>query len=164
MTFGHVVDAISKAFELVGVAIIVLGATWAFARFVSALLRHEATTRRYQAFRRDLGRAILVGLEVLVAADIIRTVAIDPSFTSIGVLGLLVLVRTFLSWSLEVEIHGRWPWQQAQALQQPTAPPAVRAQAPLDRAGADTWESAPPPMKPGQEAGTHALGNSPLCT
>jgi uncharacterized membrane protein len=63
--------------------------------------------------RQGLGHAILVRLELLVAAEIIRTVAIDPTFQSVGVLGLIVTVRTFLSWSLEVEINGRWPWQSA---------------------------------------------------
>jgi uncharacterized membrane protein len=62
-------------------------------------------------FRRMLGRAILTGLELLVAADIIRTVAIDPTLESVAVLGVIVLIRTFLSFSLEVEIDGRWPWQ-----------------------------------------------------
>jgi uncharacterized membrane protein len=61
--------------------------------------------------RQSLGRVILLGLELLVAADIIRTVATSPTFTSVGVLGLIVVIRTFLSYSLEVEINGRWPWQ-----------------------------------------------------
>lgn len=55
--------------------------------------------------------ALLLGLEILVAADIIRTIALEPSFSSVGVLGLLVIVRTFLSWSIVVELEGRWPWQ-----------------------------------------------------
>ena len=62
-------------------------------------------------FRRMLGRAILTGLELLVAADIIRTVAIDPTLESVAILGLIVIIRTFLSFSLEVEIYGRLPWQ-----------------------------------------------------
>jgi uncharacterized membrane protein len=65
----------------------------------------------YRQYRGDLGRAILLGLEFLVAADIIGTVAVDPTFRSLGVLGLIVLIRTFLSFALEVEIQGRWPWQ-----------------------------------------------------
>jgi uncharacterized membrane protein len=115
MNAVHVIENISIAFELAGVAIIVIGAVYAFALFVIAIIRHEGGITRYRAFRQNLGRAILIGLEVLVAADIIRTVAIDPSFASVGVLGLLVLVRTFLSWSLEVEIRGAWPWQQARS-------------------------------------------------
>jgi uncharacterized membrane protein len=68
-------------------------------------------TDRYRALRQRLGRAILLGLELLVAADIIRTVAVTPTFTSAGVLGIIVVIRTFLSFSLEVELEGRWPWQ-----------------------------------------------------
>ena len=78
---------------------------------------HARTSRgvdaalRYQRYREDLGRAILVGLEVLVAADIVRSVALDPTLAGVGVLALLVVVRTFLSWSLSVELEGEWPWQ-----------------------------------------------------
>ena len=67
----------------------------------------------YHRYRKRLGRSILLGLELLVAADIIRTVAVAPTFESVGVLGLIVLIRTFLSFSLELEITGRWPWQKA---------------------------------------------------
>jgi uncharacterized membrane protein len=66
----------------------------------------------YTTARRNVGRSVLLGLEVLVAGDIIRTVAVDPSFTSVGVLAVIVLVRTFLSFTIELEISGRWPWQQ----------------------------------------------------
>jgi uncharacterized membrane protein len=65
----------------------------------------------YTRFRRVLGRAILLGLELLVAADIIKTVAVTPTLDSVAVLAVIVLIRTFLSWSLELEISGRWPWQ-----------------------------------------------------
>ena len=65
----------------------------------------------YTRFRRVLGRAILLGLELLVAADIIKTVAVTPTLDSVVVLAIIVLIRTFLSWSLELEISGRWPWQ-----------------------------------------------------
>ncbi len=65
---------------------------------------------RYRSLRRRIGRGILLGLELLVAGDIIRTVAVEPTFASVGVLGLIVLVRTFLSFALEVELTGRWPW------------------------------------------------------
>lgn len=65
----------------------------------------------YPWYRRTLGRGILLGLELLVAADIIGTVAIEPTFTNVGILALIVVVRTFLSFTLELEISGRWPWQ-----------------------------------------------------
>ena len=67
------------------------------------------SAQAYDELRRTLGRSILVGLEVLVGADIIRTIAVSPSFTSVGVLGLVVVVRTFLSFSLEAELEGQWP-------------------------------------------------------
>jgi uncharacterized membrane protein len=81
-------------------------------RFVRAYLA-TATTRAtaYRDYRRGLGQALLLGLELLVAADIIRTVAVTPTLESVAVLAVIVLIRTFLSWSLEVEVEGRFPWQ-----------------------------------------------------
>jgi len=93
----------------VGVAIIVLGAVLASAAALRNVLRKQ---QAYQPYRRQLGRSILLGLEFLVAADIVRTVAVAPTFTDLGVLALIVAIRTFLSFSLELEITGRWPWQQ----------------------------------------------------
>ena len=69
----------------------------------------------YTSYRVRLGRALALGLEVLVAADVIRTVALEPTIGNVAVLGFLVLIRTFLSWSLVVEVEGRWPWQQRTA-------------------------------------------------
>ncbi|WP_233996900.1 DUF1622 domain-containing protein [Porphyrobacter sp. CACIAM 03H1] len=108
-TMLAVARGVAQVFELAGLAVIVLGALIAAA----GLARPGATSGedRVAIFRRMLGRAILTGLELLVAADIIRTVAIDPTLESVAVLGLIVLIRTFLSFSLEVEIDGRWPWQ-----------------------------------------------------
>lgn len=76
-------------------------------------LRRSGGLDAFREYRQGLGRAILLGLEILVAADIIRTVAVSPTFQSVGVLAVIVLVRTFLSFSLEVELEGRWPWQKA---------------------------------------------------
>ena len=73
----------------------------------------------YEELRRSLGRSILLGLEILVAADIIRTIAITPTFTTVGVLGLIVVVRTFLSFSLEAELDGQWPWKRGRDRQIP---------------------------------------------
>ncbi len=82
------------------------------ARFALHVLRDRAALRRaYTSCRQNLGRAILLGLEFLVAGDIVRTVGVEPSLRSIVVLGLVVLVRTFLSFTLEVELAGSWPWQ-----------------------------------------------------
>lgn len=111
MQFQPIISLIGKAGELLGVLILSIGSLAALFRYAAALVHRQNTLRAYQALRQELGRAILVGLEILVAADIIRSVAIDPSFQSVGVLALIVLVRTFLSWSLEVEITGAWPWR-----------------------------------------------------
>lgn len=82
-------------------------------------IRHVSSEDRYRKLRATLGRAILLGLELLVAADIIRTVAIEPTPDSVMVLGGIVLIRTFLSLSLEVEIEGRWPWRRSQGKADP---------------------------------------------
>lgn len=76
-------------------------------------LRRQEFRITYRDLREHIGRGILIGLELLVAADIIGTVAVDPTFENLGVLGLVVLIRTFLSFAIEAEIHGRWPWEGA---------------------------------------------------
>jgi uncharacterized membrane protein len=106
---GHAIEQVGTAVDVAGVAAIVIGTVVATVVAARELLRREPGV--YRLFRRRLGRSILLGLELLVAADIIRTVAIQPTFRSVGVLGLIVVIRTFLSWSLELEISGRWPWQ-----------------------------------------------------
>ncbi|GGG72488.1 hypothetical protein GCM10011374_41530 [Kocuria dechangensis] len=113
MGFLEILESIGKAVDVAGVAAIVLGATLATLIAADALLRTGARDGVYHRYRRGLGRSILLGLELLVAADIIRTVAVTPTFQSVGVLGVIVLIRTFLSFSLELEITGRWPWQKA---------------------------------------------------
>lgn len=106
MTFKDAVETVGKAVDGVGVATIVIGVLVAT---VVSLRRQEPGTDGYRLYRQRLGRAILLGLELLVAADIIRTVAVTPTFESAGVLGIIVVIRTFLSFSLEVELEGRWP-------------------------------------------------------
>ena len=101
-------DVIGTAMDVTGVAVIVLGMGVALIRFIIATARGGDA---YSVFRQDLGRAILLGLEFLVAADIIHTVAVEPTLQNVGVLGLIVLIRTFLSMTLQLEIDGRWPWQ-----------------------------------------------------
>jgi uncharacterized membrane protein len=112
MEFHETMDTVGKAMDVAGVVAIVVGVAVATIIAAGSLLR-KGTDRGdvYHRYRRGLGRSILLGLELLVAADIIRTVAITPTFQSVGVLGLIVLIRTFLSFSLELEISGRWPWQ-----------------------------------------------------
>jgi uncharacterized membrane protein len=80
----------------------------------------------YESYKHQMGRSLLLGLEFLVAGDVVRTVALDPTLNNVGVLGILVLIRTFLSWSLAVEIEGRWPWQSRNGKESPgraVAPP-----------------------------------------
>jgi uncharacterized membrane protein len=105
-----VMEGIGRAVDAAGVAVIVIGVVLATLVAAQALLRLQRGTI-YATYRRRLGRSILLGLEFLVAADIIKTVAVTPTFESVGVLALIVLIRTFLSWTLELEITGRWPWQ-----------------------------------------------------
>jgi uncharacterized membrane protein len=118
--FKDWVDGVSKVVDAVGVAIVVLGLVVASAMFLSRALGSDQFDSVYRSYRQGLGRAILLGLEFLVAADIIRTVAVDPTFQSAGVLALIVLIRTFLSMALQVEIDGRWPWQPREPDHPPT--------------------------------------------
>lgn len=108
---ASVVHWLTRVIEAVGLAVIVGGTLLATMSFLRRLARRESVTDTYRRYRADLGRAIPLGLEFLVAADIIGTVVVDPTFGNLGVLGLIVLIRTFLSFSLEVEISGRLPWQ-----------------------------------------------------
>ncbi len=116
MNVESIIEDTGKAIDVVGVAAIVLGAA---ASFVGVVLR-RAELDPYRRFRQQLGRAILLGLEFLVAADIIRTVAVAPSFRGVGVLAVVVAVRTFLSFALGVELEGRWPWQSRQMPARPS--------------------------------------------
>jgi uncharacterized membrane protein len=110
MSFYEVIETVGKVIDGIGVAVIALGAIMAGVVTVRKML--GSTGDAYKYFREQLGRSILLGLEFLVAADIIRTVALTPTWESVLVLAGIVLIRTFLSFSLEVEISGRWPWQQ----------------------------------------------------
>jgi uncharacterized membrane protein len=111
MQLREFVEIAGAAAEIAGVALIIGGLVIASARYV--LARKSEGASRYQRYRHDLGRAILLGLEVLVAADIIQTVAFTPTMDSVIVLAMIVAIRTFLSWSLALELDGRWPWQRA---------------------------------------------------
>ena len=110
--FEHLVEIVGKTVDGVGVAVIVVGAILATGVFLKQQWRSDTPIDApYREYREALGRAILLGLEFLVAGDIIRTVAIAPTFDSVGVLAIIVVIRTFLSVELEMEIEGRWPWQ-----------------------------------------------------
>jgi uncharacterized membrane protein len=110
MSLNEAVEALGKGVDLAGILIIVVGVAVASALFVGRAPPGRSS-EAYALHRRSLGRAILLGLEFLVAGDIIRTVAITPTFASVGVLGAIVLIRTFLSVALQVETEARWPWQ-----------------------------------------------------
>jgi uncharacterized membrane protein len=105
------IHAVTRGVELVGIAVILIGAAISAVMFAAALAKPERRDGAYKGLRSNLGRSILLGLELLVAADIINTVAIEPTLTSVAVLAGIVAIRTFLSFSLELEIYGRWPWQ-----------------------------------------------------
>jgi uncharacterized membrane protein len=109
--FQDAVDVVSKVIDGTGVVVIVVGLLLATGVFALAQRDRAGRVPAYRVYRQQVGKAILLGLEFLVAGDIIRTVAVDPSFTGVGVLAILVAVRTFLSFTLEVELEGRWPWQ-----------------------------------------------------
>jgi uncharacterized membrane protein len=106
----EVIEGIGTAIDAIGVSVIAGGAILAVFLTIGRARQQEGGA--YEFFRRRLGRAILLGLEFLVAADIIRTVAVTPTGESVAVLGGIVLIRTFLSFSLQLEMTGAWPWQQ----------------------------------------------------
>ena len=107
-TLKNYVEYIALGVEVAGVVIMVVGILLAAWRYFFD--KHKFGSS-YRTFRHDLGKAILLGLEILVAGDIIATVSMNPTLQQVGVLGLIVFIRTFLSFSLEVELQGRWPWQ-----------------------------------------------------
>ena len=109
MSFNQAVELIGRGVDVAGLLAIAGGIGLTIILATARLVRRK--TGVYRRFRQEVGRAILLGLELLVAADIIRTVAISPTLESVAVLSGIVLVRTLLSFSLEVELTGMWPWQ-----------------------------------------------------
>jgi uncharacterized membrane protein len=125
MELTDIAELAGQLMEAIGVSIIVVGALVATGQFVLQFRHRLSATVMYKAYRVGLARAILLGLEFLVAGDIIRTVAVEPRINSVGVLAAIVGIRTVLSVSLQLEIEGRWPWQAAaagDANRQPLAP------------------------------------------
>lgn len=123
------IEAVGEVIDALGVAAIVIGIVAATVIAGWRLLSRQPDT--YRHFRRFLGRSILLGLEILVAADIIKTVAVTPTLESVAVLAAIVVIRTFLSWSLELEISGRWPWQKS-ATQEAAPRDAAASSGPSD--------------------------------
>lgn len=115
MSFVELMENVAKGFEAVGVAVFVLGLLWSAGLAVSVWSRTKNGREAYGVLRESFGGVLLLGLEILVAADLIRTVAVSPTLENVGVLGLIVLIRTFLSFSLQVEIEGVPPWRRAMA-------------------------------------------------
>ncbi len=109
------VEPIATGLELLGVAVILATIIFATGKWLFKDMRGPEWKCAYDHYRANLGRGILLGLEILVGADIIATVTAPLTFSSVGLLGLIVIIRTFLSLSLETEIEGRWPWQRHQA-------------------------------------------------
>lgn len=105
------IEFAALAIEVLAVVIIVVAIFYAIGRYAFHTTLHPEGEDHYQDLKIRLGKALLLGLEILVAADVVRTVALEATLESVTVLGLLVLIRTFLSWALVVEIEGRWPWQ-----------------------------------------------------
>ena len=112
-TFTTVMDHVAQGFEALGAAILVVGVIWSFVLAAVAARRSGWTAKAYLVLRQAFGGTLLLGLEVLVAADLLRTVAVAPSLNNVYVLGLIVAIRTFLSFSLETEIEGVAPWRRA---------------------------------------------------
>jgi uncharacterized membrane protein len=110
----ELISVISEAIEVAGVVVIAAGVGIAVARFAWDLMRQEPIGDAYTRLRTFLGRSLLLGLEFLVAGDVIKTVAIEPTRESVIVLAIIVLVRTVLSLSIDVEVDGRWPWRAAE--------------------------------------------------
>lgn len=105
------IEYLALAIEILAVLVIAIGVLYAVSLFLVSRYGTRKMKGYDRQFRARLGNSLLVGLEILVAADIIRTVALEPTLENVAILGILVLVRTFLSWSLVVEIEGRWPWR-----------------------------------------------------
>ncbi|WP_227669308.1 DUF1622 domain-containing protein [Psychrobacter sp. NG25] len=118
-TLAHYIDVIAKIVEIIGVLIMFFGLFFAFYRGVrrTGSFNHDT----YVEIRQTVGKSILLGLEVLIAADIMATVVTEPTLRSVLVLGFIVLIRTFLSLSLQVELEGRFPWQKDQSATKQTS-------------------------------------------
>jgi uncharacterized membrane protein len=123
VNFHKAMEQVVHGFEIAGVAILVIGSVIAFVS-AAGVLRRAGRRAAYQAARQDVGRAILLGLEILIIADIVLTITVDSSVDSALTLGLIVLVRTFLSFSLDIELEGTLPWRR-KSTEKPPAAPAV---------------------------------------
>src|SRR3954449_7045765 len=134
-SFTRLMDHVAQGFEVLGAAILVVGVVWSVVLAAAAARRSRSSANAYLVLRRAFGGTLLLGLEVLVAADLVRTVAIAPTLDNVLVLGLIVVIRTFLSFSLETEIEGVAPWRRA----------LISGARTIRRASASALESETPP-------------------
>ena len=134
-TFTELMDHVAQGFEALAAAILVVGVIWSFVLAVMAARRFGWSARAYLVLRQSFGGTLLLGVEVLIAADLIRTVAVAPTLDNVLVLGLIVVIRTFLSFSLETEIEGVVPWRRA----------AMGGAGTIRRAASSALEPKPPP-------------------
>ena len=134
-TFTELMDHVAQGFEALGAAILVVGVVWSFVLVAVTARRSGWSAKTYLVLRQAFGGTLLLGLEVLVAADLLRTVAVAPTLDNVYVLGLIVVIRTFLSFSLETEIEGVAPWRRAM----------VGGAGTIRRATASALEPEPPP-------------------
>jgi uncharacterized membrane protein len=111
VTFSETIDHVAQGVEAVGVVVLVAGLFWSFTQSALQWRRTGEAKQAYRQLRFSFGAVLLLGLEILVAADLIRTIAVAPTIENVLALGVIVLIRTFLSFSLEVEIEGRLPWR-----------------------------------------------------
>jgi uncharacterized membrane protein len=114
LTYEETIEDVVKVVEAVGAGIMIFGGLGAFVAFALRARRDKTRHDAYPSLRRDLSRCILLGLEVLIIADIVRTIIVDPTLEGVAVLGIIVVIRILLSFSLEVEIDGVWPWHRRQ--------------------------------------------------
>jgi uncharacterized membrane protein len=131
MRFTDVMEHVAQGFEAFGVGVLVVGLCWSLA-VAGRVWRTAGGRPGFRALRETFGGVLLLGLEILVAADLIRTVAVTPTLQSVAVLGVIVVIRTFLSFSLQVEIDGTAPWRRALT----TGPAAIAQAARANRAAA----------------------------
>jgi len=124
MNYHDTMEQVAEGFEVAGVAILVVGSLLAFVSAALGLRRGSAQAA-YQRARQGVGRAILLGLEVLIIADIVLTITVDRTFDSAITLGIIVLVRTFLSFSLEIELEGTLPWRRGSTEKRPDSAVSV---------------------------------------
>jgi uncharacterized membrane protein len=134
-TFSGLMDHVAQGFEALGAVILVVGVIWSFVLAAVAARRYGWSAKVYLVLRQAFGGTLLLGLEILVAADLIRTVAVAPTLDNVLVLGLIVVIRTFLSFSLETEIEGVAPWRRA----------LIGGAGTIRRASATALEPRPPP-------------------